>query len=458
MLINRLMFIVLALSCGQIQAQTPINNPEFISVLRVSCPLCISKDNVLTPYAKELKNLHYGRVDVGEIEGVNWEVSELDSIDFSVFSSLEQLQLTGEVQSRIKKWPPQLQALDLSALVYTGDFPQFPPKLRYLHLHNNDLYYEMKNIFTTHTLPMGLEALILGGDINITALNSLPPQLKMLKATIKNKHDAAALISLLPNSLRVLRFEDSQLDTLPAHLPDSLRYLHLKQNYIKTLPILPDSLLVLDLDNNQIEHFPPVFPSNLRELYLHHNHLKTVPAQLPISLEKLRISNQFIRKLDLSALINLRELDANRNKLTKVILPEKVTLLDLNENNFVKFSSNLPLLKELYISNNRLTNLTLNTPQLEILTASCNRLKTLSLQQQPKLKHLYIQSNKIRSLSPLPFSLQILDCSCNRLKKLRVENTHLHYLSCGGNKIKRLGKIPPTLTRVIGKTAHNSTK
>jgi Leucine-rich repeat (LRR) protein len=109
-------------------------------------------------------------------------------------------------------------------------------------------------------------------------------------------------------------------------------------------------------------------------------------------------------------------------------------------------------LKELYISDNKLTSLscTLLPRSVEILYCSKNKLSFLpELTRFKNLKQLYCSINKLSSLpNILPEGLEILHCSSNKLTSLpdlkRLKN--LKELNCSNNQLNCLPtKLPLSL-------------
>ena len=459
-----IIFILIYLvSIGYAQAQKiKLRNTEFIKALRADCPKCIDKKNTLTAECEKIKRLDFiieqnNRPMFGD--ELEEEVEEAqfvtDGIDFSIFTNLEQLTISGYVASKIINWPKKLKALDLTKCHYNQTMPNLPDGLLYLNLEGDFYDYSQGRIqylFDYIQLPKSLEVLIMKYNIKLKGIKSLPPKLKVLVSRY-NEH-ASHLLDILPNSLKVLRLEESYLTDLPDKLPDSLQYLYLSHNYLETLPSLPPNLLVLDLNDNMIDTFPDSFPKGLKELSLHRNHLEKLPENLPVSLEKLNLSRQMLKVADFSRFVRLKELYISGNELSRLILPKSIEILNCGDNKLSFFEDSLPKLKELYINNNQLSNFKLYAPKLTFLDCSNNliSLDSLNIKHCQKLKVLDCSHNQLQQIKPLPNSLTQLNCANNQLTELSLIPPNLFYLDYSGNKITTLPKFPPHLTQIVDKT------
>ena len=182
------------------------------------------------------------------------------------------------------------------------------------------------------------------------------------------------------------------------------------------------------------------------------------------NLETLVISDNFITKIDLSHLVNLKKVSISCKNLSSLNLPASLKLTELAYWGKTKFPGNLadfpnltrlsirgvepPLdlsknskLKDLDCSYNGLTRLDVSVlPDLEKLVCDGNELVSLDLSRNPKLKDLDCSYNGLTELdvSALP-DLEKLVCKGNELVSLDLSrNPRLKELECSNNKLPEL--------------------
>lgn len=211
----------------------------------------------------------------------------------------------------------------------------------------------------------------------------------------------------------------------------------------------------------------------LKEAYLYNDDWKgeghSGLTQLDFSarttnLETLDISDNFITKIDLSHLVNLKKVSISCKNLSSLNLPASLKLTELAYWGKTKFPGNLadfpnltrlsirgvepPLdlsknskLKDLDCSYNGLTRLDVSVlPDLEKLVCDGNELVSLDLSRNPKLKDLDCSYNGLTELdvSALP-DLEKLVCKGNELVSLDLSrNPRLKELECSNNKLPEL--------------------
>ena len=211
----------------------------------------------------------------------------------------------------------------------------------------------------------------------------------------------------------------------------------------------------------------------LKEAYLYNDDWKgeghSGLTQLDFSarttnLETLVISDNFITKIDLSHLVNLKKVSISCKNLSSLNLPASLKLTELAYWGKTKFPGNLadfpnltrlsirgvetPLdlsknskLKDLDCSYNGLTRLDVSVlPDLEKLVCDGNELVSLDLSRNPRLKELECSNNKLPELdvSALP-DLEKLVCKGNKLVSLDLSrNPRLKELECSNNKLPEL--------------------
>ncbi len=160
-------------------------------------------------------------------------------------------------------------------------------------------------------------------------------------------------------------------------------------------------------------------------------------------LTTLYCFNNNLSSLDLSALTQLKTLNASSNKLTSVTLPSKLETLDLSYNKtFSTFSWLNSSLKSLNVDNcYGLTTLSVyNNSSLTSLSASnCGSLISLNC-----------YNCALTSLNVLNSShMTTLNCYNNALTSLNVNScSELTSLDCHNNQITSLGTLPPKLQTI----------
>ena len=211
----------------------------------------------------------------------------------------------------------------------------------------------------------------------------------------------------------------------------------------------------------------------LKEAYLYNDDWKgeghSGLTQLDFSarttnLETLDISDNFITKIDLSHLVNLKKVSISCKNLSSLNLPASLKLTELAYWCKTKFPGNLadfpnltrlsirgvetPLdlsknskLKDLDCSYNGLTRLDVSVlPDLEKLVCDGNELVSLDLSRNPRLKELECSNNKLPELDVSVLSdLEKLKCKWNAITSLDLsQTTKLVELDCSNNKLTSL--------------------
>mgnify|MGYP002532562803 CR=1 FL=1 len=211
----------------------------------------------------------------------------------------------------------------------------------------------------------------------------------------------------------------------------------------------------------------------LKEAYLYNDDWKgeghSGLTQLDFSarttnLETLVISDNFITKIDLSHLVNLKKVSISCKNLSSLNLPASLKLTELAYWGKTKFPGNLadfpnltrlsirgvetPLdlsknskLKDLDCSYNGLTRLDVSVlPDLEKLVCKGNELVSLDLSRNPRLKELECSNNKLPELDVSVLSdLEKLKCKWNAITSLDLsQTTKLVELDCSNNKLTSL--------------------
>uniref|UniRef100_A0A8D2ZKI6 Wu:fc23c09 n=1 Tax=Scophthalmus maximus TaxID=52904 RepID=A0A8D2ZKI6_SCOMX len=312
---------------------------------------------------------------------------------------------------------------------------------------------------------------------------------------------------------RVVQCSDKGVDKVPYGIPYNARYILLMNNYINSiqLDLLKEyvSMEFLVLSNNRltdgaIEGALEGIPA-LKRLYLDRNLLVSVPADLPLSLEELRLDNNHLGVMSeaawarcpgllvlslsnnslgngseslpnavLSPLRKLRTLNVNHNQLTMVprVLPLSIKELYLKGNLIEQFRggafNGISELVVLDLSANRLTNKgllresLLNTTHLESLNLEGNRLKQVPRHLPCSLKTLNLEGNLIASIKKAAFStlknLEHLGLARNKIFKVALGAFRtlpvLHQLDLCHNTLRQVPRHLPQGLHTVALT-HN---
>ncbi|KAL6459604.1 hypothetical protein MHYP_G00313630 [Metynnis hypsauchen] len=236
---------------------------------------------------------------------------------------------------------------------------------------------------------------------------------------------------------RVVQCSDKELDRIPYGIPYNSRYVLLMNNRIDSiqLDLLSEylSMEFLVLSNNRLtdSSVEGVFEGiqALKRLYLERNFLQSIPADLPTSLEELRMDGNKVRVMSevaWSRCPGLLILSLSNNSLGSLAFPAGVL-------------SPLVSLRTLSLSQNQLTSVPLHLP--------------LSLQE------LYLRGNRIQRFQSGVFQgkaeLLVLDLSANRLtnkglgKAALINATHLESLNLEGNLLKHVPRHLPRSLKTL---------
>ncbi|XP_019898231.2 extracellular matrix protein 2 [Esox lucius] len=272
---------------------------------------------------------------------------------------------------------------------------------------------------------------------------------------------------------RVVQCSDKGVEKVPYGIPYNSRYVLLMNNHINSiqLDLLNEYLFMefLVLSNNQltdgsIEGALEGIPA-LRRLYLDRNLLESVPADLPVSLEELRLDNNRLSVMSEAAWARcpgLLVLSLSNNSLgigsnplpAGVLLPlGSLRTLSLDHNRLASVPLGLPLsLRELYLRGNLIREFPgeafVGTSELTILDLSGNRLTERglpaeSLVNTTHLESLNLEGNRLKHVPRhLPSSLKTLNLEGNLIssvgKSAFLRLPHLEHLGLARNRISRV--------------------
>ncbi|OHS99968.1 protein phosphatase 2C [Tritrichomonas foetus] len=341
-----------------------------------------------------------------------------------------------------------------------------------------------------------------------------------------------------PNhQVKTLYLSGNKFQSLPMDLQNvnivllsNNQYNEVPENVINALKSYP-SLKRLDLSQNKITKLPFSHPS-LQSLILMQNRFTEIPSlQNFPALDYIMVDFNFIKKLllsseslyTLSASLNcietvdpglnlpaLNSLDLSKNRISSLPnlaqccptlrtlnlddnlitefncqLPNTLQDISLLSNNISEISenvTNLPNLKTLAISGNKLTHVPKLPPTMGKFIAYQNNIKTIDPQETPMLQLLAFSHNELEeipetgmkgdtinfdhnllkeiSLKSLPKNLRILDVSFNQIDKLPSElfESNLYKLEAGFNNISEIPNEITNSNLKILNVSHNPIK
>ncbi|KAM9311183.1 keratocan [Gastrophryne carolinensis] len=248
-----------------------------------------------------------------------------------------------------------------------------------------------------------------------------------------------------PSFPRALYCEHKGLKEVPI-IPSRIWYLYLHNNAIEKLDekafANATQLRWINLNKNKLtnKNIGTNFFKNMKNLlylFLEDNELESIPAELPSSLEQLRLARNKISKVPEGVFSNL----------------ENMTLLDLHQNKLADGAFQSDVLKglknlvQLNVAKNSLTKmpagLPSNTVQLYLDNNNIESIPKNYFDNVPKIAFLRLNYNKLTD-SGVPVnifnltSMLDLQLSYNELTFLPAVNGYLERLHLDHNKIKNI--------------------
>lgn len=248
-----------------------------------------------------------------------------------------------------------------------------------------------------------------------------------------------------PDHPNALYCDSRNLRVVPL-IPPRIEYLYLQNNFIESLPRLSfrnaTQLKWINLDNNRISSHKVdkdlfTILNKVLFLYMARNRLDEVPANLPPSLEQLRLSRNQISKIPpgtFNQLANLTLLDLHHNNL-----PDKV----LNKNTFKGLKS----LMQLNLAHNSLRKMPPTVPphifQLFLDKNSISQIPNNYFKKLHQLTFLRLNFNQLtdKGIPNGIFNVSTLlglHLSNNKLNSIPVINPKLEHLYLSYNHIERI--------------------
>ncbi|XP_051778568.1 podocan [Erpetoichthys calabaricus] len=283
---------------------------------------------------------------------------------------------------------------------------------------------------------------------------------------------------------KVVQCSDKGIHKIPYGIPYNARYVLLMNNKIDfiQLDLLNEylSLEFLVLSNNRLtdEAIEGAFEGieKLTRLFLDDNFLTSIPADLPPSLEELRLNHNNISIMSEKAWSrcqNLKIISLNNNSLTNdSVLAgvfgslSRLRTLSINYNHLAKVPEKLPTnLKELYAEGNQISVISdqifPNISDLLFLDLSSNKLKNKGINKHSfrhmiNLENLNLEKNLLHSVPKhLPKSLKTLILKGNKIvsvsKDAFLKMTNLEQLGLSHNKIF---KVAPSAFKGLSALHH----
>ncbi|KAM4569805.1 decorin [Odontesthes bonariensis] len=248
----------------------------------------------------------------------------------------------------------------------------------------------------------------------------------------------------------VVQCSDIGLTDIPEDIPDDTTLLDLQNNKITEIKENDfkklKGLHALILVNNKITTIHPKAFSpltNLQRLYLSKNFLKDMPANMPKSLQELRIHENEITKIKKTtfqgmAHVIVMELGSNPLKSAGVEAGafadlKRVSYIRIADTNITEIPKGLPSsLSELHLDGNKITKVTADSlkgmKNLAKLGLSYNEISSVengSLANVPHLRELHLDNNGLTSVpSGLPDHkyIQVVYLHANKIAAVGTED------------------------------------
>ena len=293
-----------------------------------------------------------------------------------------------------------------------------PSSVRKLELEGNNI--------TNIDLPEEIELVNLNHNYKITNLH-VPNSVKYLNA---NRNKISNII--LPNGIKVVDLSENELTniTLPEGveivdlsnnkltslvIPSSVKNLYARHNNISNDIIVPNGIENLYLNDNKISKIILSESSQyLKEVELSENNISNIDLNNSTNIEKLDISNNPLKNINVTKLLKLKYLYLSETKLeSNIDLKNNVELKSFSISG--KEEGEEPLVENFNFSSN------LNIKELSI---GDRNLKNFDFGKYHNLKYLKLENNIMNpnlDLSNLT-ELKNLNLNENKLTNIKVKN------------------------------------
>lgn len=254
---------------------------------------------------------------------IDFQVNELPNLEDLFTSFCSQLTIKG-------KFPVNLTSLHLNAYDAGLEQLKFLSKLTKLTITGLTV---VKNF--TFKLPDSLKFLEIS-EGNWETIHIDAPDLRELVLTQQNIPVLNESVVTFPDTIKKLKLQDCNIMKIAMELPDSLEELDLETNLLEDIHYLPLGLKRLNMSLNRLGSGNSI-------------------ANFPLSLETLdlsscKIDGEWIRRLNLAILTNLKELNLMFSSLYELNpnwLPKSLVVLQLNRSGLVSLKSRLTMLENL---------------------------------------------------------------------------------------------------------------
>ncbi|XP_062851538.1 decorin [Trichomycterus rosablanca] len=250
--------------------------------------------------------------------------------------------------------------------------------------------------------------------------------------------------------LRVVQCSDLGIKNIPEEIPSDTTLLDLQNNKITEIKENDfkglKGLNTLILVNNKItvihvKAFAPLV--NLERLYLSKNMLKDLPANIPKTIQELRVhENQIskIKKTSFTGLANVIVMELGSNPLTSSGVDaeafkdlKRVSYIRIADTNITSIPKGLPTsLSELHLDGNKITKITVNSlkglKHLAKLGLSNNEVSVMengTLANVPHLRELHLDHNFLTTVpAGLPDHkyIQVIYLHSNKIASVGTED------------------------------------
>lgn len=369
------------------------------------------------------------------------ELSE-DSVDFSKFKKLQNLDILLNHFKSIPKVPDSLISLNIG-FNSIKTLSISAPNIKRLNLAGNEITELSEDIYLPSITYL---------DISFNHLLEFPPIAKFapnLEVFLVQYNFISSSAMEFPNSISKLDISHNFLKSINniKNLPNLID-LNLSSNCLKSLPSLPQSLQVFNAESNQIDGSPPITLKSLSTLHLSENAFTNIPDIRDSYISSLELRNNKIQTFDVSNLSSVtKKIDLTNNFVEEI--PEeiyqmnRIQSLSLDNNGVISISPNISMmnLTSLVISESSISDLpelpkflvtlvacrcdfksipksVYEAQRLRMIDFSINQIKTI--EKFPDVLTIKLSMNQISSIPQFPDKLNYLDVSHNRIKSVEL--------------------------------------
>jgi hypothetical protein len=157
-----------------------------------------------------------------------------------------------------------------------------------------------------------------------------------ISKTMRGDVDFSILKDKNITNIKAIYIENTGEITSLFNIPDSVKILHCSGHIIKNLGFLPKDIEEIDISHNIINSFDANGLDKLTHLNLANNELKTL-SKLPDSLEFLNVENNQLKELNLETTQQLKHLICSNNPILVLQhVPTSLTRIEMENNPFIE--------------------------------------------------------------------------------------------------------------------------